>query len=317
MKEKLKKVNLRNYGVIIGFIVLCIVVSIAKPEFLSMRNILNLMRQTSVIGIMAAGMTLVIISGNFDISVGYICCFAGVITAKLLNAGVNLFLVILIVLAAGALIGAVSGFAISVVQIPSMIATLGMGQVVYGALLMISGGYPTSIDNPVMEFIGQKGRILGIPVPIYFFILAILLVSFILSKTRLGRHIYAVGGNKESSRLCGINTKKVTMLLFMISSSLAAFSGVILTARVGTATASAATGYELDAIASVVIGGTAVSGGEGSAWKTIIGVLFMGVIANSFNLLRVDTYFQYMLKGLIILVAVGFDCLNRSRAEAK
>lgn len=315
MMNRLKKVDYRNYGVIIGFIFLCLVVTIAKPEFMSSRNILNLMRQTSVIGIMAAGVTLVIISGNFDISVGYICCFAGVITAKMLNAGINLLLVILVVLAAGALIGSLSGFAISVVNIPSMIATLGMGQVVYGALLLISGGYPTSISNPVMSFIGKEA-ILGIPVPIYFFVLSIVLVSFILSKTRLGRHIYAVGGNKESSRLCGINTKKVTILLFMISSMLAAFSGVILTARVGTATASAATGYELDAIASVVIGGTAVSGGEGSAWKTIIGVLFMGVIANSFNLLRVDTYFQYMLKGLIILVAVGFDCLNRKRAEA-
>lgn len=176
MMNRLKKVDYRNYGVIIGFIFLCLVVTIAKPEFMSSRNILNLMRQTSVIGIMAAGVTLVIISGNFDISVGYICCFAGVITAKMLNAGINLLLVILVVLAAGALIGSLSGFAISVVNIPSMIATLGMGQVVYGALLLISGGYPTSISNPVMSFIGKEA-ILGIPVPIYFFVLSIVLVS--------------------------------------------------------------------------------------------------------------------------------------------
>lgn len=312
----LKKIDLRSYGVVIGLVLLCMIVSFMAPSFFTPNNILNLLRQSSVVGIIAAGMTFVIISGNFDISVGYICCLAGVVMAKLLNMGIWLPLVIVSVLATGALVGIATGFSVAVVRIPSMIATLGMGQVVNGILLMISKGYPQSIDNEVMNFIGKE-RLLGIPVPIYFFALSIVLVSFVLKKTKLGRYIYAVGGNEEASRLCGIHTKKVIMQLFVFSSMLAALSGILLTARVGTATATAGSGYELDAIAAVVIGGTCVSGGEGSAWKTIIGVLFMGVISNSFNLLQVDVYFQYVLKGLIILVAVGFDCMSRARMEAK
>lgn len=314
--KNMKKIDLRSYGVVIGLVILCIIVSLMAPSFFTIRNILNLLRQISIVGIIAAGMTLVIISGNFDISVGYICCLAGVVTAKLLNMGVPLLVSMLVVLVVGALTGVCTGFVVSVVRIPSMIATLGMGQVVNGILLMICHGYPQSIDNDVMDFIGKDG-ILGVPVPVYFFLFSIILVSFVLKKTEFGRHIYAVGGNEEASRLCGIHTKKVVIMLFTLSSMLAALSGIILTARVGTATATAGSGYELDAIAAVVIGGTCVSGGEGSAWKTIIGVMFMGVISNSFNLLQVDVYFQYVLKGLIILIAVGFDCVSRMRVESK
>jgi|P1105metagenome_2_1110788.scaffolds.fasta_scaffold04311_4 ribose transport system permease protein len=312
---KINKINLRNYGVIIGFIVLCAIISIASPAFLTTRNILNLLRQSAVVGVLSAGMTLIIISGNFDISVGYICGCAGAIAAVLLNKGVPFLIMILAVIGFGVLVGTVSGFAVSKLAIPSMIATLGMGQVVNGALLLITGGYPISIDNPIMSFIG-KDSFLGIPVPIYLFIIAILIVNFVLLKTVLGRHIYSVGGNDETSRLSGIRVDLVKIITFIISSVLAALSGIILTARVGTATATAGTGYELDAIAAVVIGGTCVSGGEGNAWKTIIGVLFMSVISNSFNLLEVHVYFQYVLKGLIILIAVGFDSYNRKRAAA-
>lgn len=314
--KTIRKIDLRSYGVVIGLVVLCIIVSVMAPAFFTPNNILNLLRQISVVGIISAGMTLVIISGNFDISVGYICCLAGVIMAKLLDMGVALPLAFIIVLLSGAVLGVCTGFAVAIVKIPSMIATLGMGQVVNGILLMICHGYPQSVDNDVMDFIGKRS-VAGIPVPIFFFIVSIVLVAFVLKKTSFGRHIYSVGGNEEASRLCGINTKRVVILLFVLSSMLAALSGIVLTARVGTATATAGSGYELDAIAAVVIGGTCVSGGEGSAWKTIVGVLFMGVISNSFNLLQVDVYFQYVLKGLIILIAVGFDCVSRMRTESK
>ncbi len=310
-----KKIDLRQYGVIIGFIVLCIFVGIMAPAFITPRNILNLLRQISIIGIMAAGMTMVIISGNFDISAGYICCLAGIVTAKCINMNLPILAVLAVVVLVGCIIGTVSGFAISVVGIPSMIATLGMGQIVNGTLLMISKGYPISISNTVMSTIGKES-LLGIPIPIYIFALSIILVQFILIKTRFGRYIYSVGGNIEASRLSGINASKIIIGLFIISSVLSSLAGFVLTARVGTATASAGSGYELDAIAAVVIGGTCVSGGEGSAIKTIIGVLFMGVLSNAFNLLQVDVYFQYVLKGLIILIAVGFDCITRNRATA-
>jgi len=312
--KKMKKFNFRDYGVIIGFIILCIVISIASPTFLTTRNILNLLRQSAVVGIISAGMTLIIISGNFDISVGYICGCAGAIAAILLNKGIPFGIVVLAVLGVGAVIGIVSGVSVSVIGIPSMIATLAMGQIINGVLLLVTGGYPISINNDTMSFVG-KMSILGIPVPIYLFLLAIILVNFILKRLVTGRHIYAVGGNDEASRLSGVSINKVKIIVFVISSMLAAFSGIVLTARVGTATATAGVGYELDAIAAVVIGGTNVAGGEGNAWKTIIGVLFMSVIANSFNLLEVHVYFQYILKGLIILVAVGFDSFNRIKVE--
>ncbi len=315
MKESIKKVNLRNYGVIIGFIALCVIISFASPAFLTTRNILNLLRQSAVVGVLSAGMTLIIISGNFDISVGYICGCAGAISAVLITKGFSFWAVVPVVIVFGAVVGVISGIAVAKFAIPSMIATLGMGQVVNGALLLITGGYPISVKEPVMTYIGKES-FLGIPVPIYLFVLAIVFVNFILLKTIVGRHIYAVGGNDETSRLSGIRVDGIKVLVFVLSSILAALSGVILTARVGTATATAGTGYELDAIAAVVIGGTCVSGGEGNAWKTIIGVLFMSVISNSFNLLEVHVYFQYVLKGLIILVAVGFDSYNRKKAGA-
>ncbi len=314
MSEKLKKINLRNYGVIIGFILLCVIISFASPAFLTMRNILNLLRQSAVVGIISAGMTLIIISGNFDISVGYICGCAGAITAIVINKGYPFFVMVPVVILFGALVGLVAGVAVAKFAIPSMIATLGMGQVVKGLLLLITGGYPISVKDPVMTWIG-KGSFLGIPVPIYIFALSIVVVNFILLKTVLGRYIYSVGGNDETSRLSGIRVDSIKIITFIISSILAAISGIVLTARVGTATATSGEGYELDAIAAVVIGGTCVSGGEGNAWKTIIGVLFMSVISNSFNLLEVHVYFQYVLKGLIILIAVGFDSYNRKRAS--
>ncbi|MCR4704848.1 MAG: ABC transporter permease [Lachnospiraceae bacterium] len=315
MKENIKKVNLRNYGVIIGFIALCVIISFASPAFLTTRNILNLLRQSAVVGVLSAGMTLIIISGNFDISVGYICGCAGAISAVLITKGFSFWAIVPVVIVFGAVVGVISGIAVAKFAIPSMIATLGMGQVVNGALLLITGGYPISVKEPVMTYIGKES-FLGIPVPIYLFVLAIVFVNFILLKTIVGRHIYAVGGNDETSRLSGIRVDAIKVLVFVLSSILAALSGIILTARVGTATATAGTGYELDAIAAVVIGGTCVSGGEGNAWKTIIGVLFMSVISNSFNLLEVHVYFQYVLKGLIILVAVGFDSYNRKKAGA-
>ncbi|MCP1102707.1 ribose transport system permease protein [Aequitasia blattaphilus] len=307
---RLKKINLRDYGVIIGFVVLCVAISIASPTFLTSRNILNLLRQSAVVGILSAGMTLVIISGNFDISVGYICGCAGAIMAKLMSIGVPIPAAILAALLAGAVIGVCSGVAVAKFGIPSMIATLATGQIINGVLLLVTGGYPISVSNRVLDFVGKES-VLGIPVPIYLFLISIILVNFILKKLVTGRHIYSVGGNDEASRLSGVSVNKIKIIVFVISSMLAAFSGVVLTARVGTATATAGVGYELDAIAAVVIGGTNVAGGEGNAWKTIVGVLFMSVIANSFNLLEVHVYFQFIFKGLIILFAVGFDSYNR------
>lgn len=311
--KAIMKNSLHKYGVVFAFILLCIVVSIITPKFLQVRNLMNILRQYSVIGILSVGMTLVIISGNFDISVGYICGFCGALLIKLNGEyGVALLPAVVIVLLVGALIGCVNGFCVARIGIPSMIATLGMGEVVNGAFLLITGGYSLSIANETLRAVG-KGSVIGVPTITVIFLLTVILFQFILKKTRYGRSTYAVGGNIDAARLSGIKTKQITISAFAICGLLAALSGIVLTARVMNISPASGSGYELDAIAAVVIGETRVSGGEGNVWRTVMGVLFVGVISNALNLLGVNDYYQYILKGGIILLAVGTDCLNRMK----
>lgn len=309
------KNSMHKYGVVVAFILLCVVVSIITPKFLQLRNIMNILRQYSVIGILSVGMTLVIISGNFDISVGYICGFCGALLIKLNGEyGVPLLPAVIIVLLVGAMIGSLNGVFVARVGIPSMIATLGMGEAVNGVFLLITGGYSLSIANDTLRAIG-KGSVIGVPTITVIFLLTVLLFQFILKKTRYGRSTYAVGGNIDAARLSGIKTKHITVSAFAICGLLAALSGIVLTARVMNIGPASGSGYELDAIAAVVIGGTRVSGGEGNVLRTVMGVLFVGVMSNALNLLGVNDYYQYIVKGAIILFAVGADCYNRMKQQ--
>jgi len=310
--NKVKKVKFRDYGVTIGFLIICIIISIASPTFLSKRNILNLLRQSSIIGIISAGMTFVIISGNFDISVGAVAALAGAITMKLATLEVPLILAMLAAIAVSAVIGLINGFFVSKVRVPSLIATMAMVTIVRGLLLMITGGYPITQEFKLLNFLGSE-YILGIPVPVILFFIVVLISHIVLTKTKFGRHVFSVGGNQEASKLNGINVDAYKIKVFVINAVLAAIAGIVLTGRLGTATAIAGEGYDMDAIASVVIGGTSVTGGSGSAIRTVVGVLLMGVINNSFNLLSVNIYFQYILKGLIILIAVGADSYSKNK----
>ena len=313
MKLKaMHKINFKDYGVIIGFLILCTIISFATPNFLTKTNILNLLRQSSIIGIIATGMTFVVISGNFDLSVGAIAALSGAITMTFLSGGPNLFLAILVSLTVGALIGAVSGVLVAKVNIPSLIATMGMVTITRGILLLYTGGYPVSGFNNVLSAMGND-YFLGIPIPVIVFFTGIILSYIVLSYTKFGRYVFAVGGNEGAARLSGINVDKYKILVFIINGCFAALAGIILVSRLGTATPVAGEGYELDAIASAVIGGTSVSGGEGNILMTIIGVLLISVISNSFNLLGVNIYFQYIFKGLIILAAVGLDSYSKRK----
>lgn len=315
MKIKSKEFahKLKDFGIVIGFFVLCLIISIASPQFLSQKNILNLLRQSSIVGIIATGMTFVIISGNFDLSVGAVAAFSGAICASLLNKGQGIFISILVPILVGGLIGLINGILTSKINIPSLIATMGMVTIVKGALLLFTGGYPISVTNSSFSFIGS-GYLLGIPVPVIIFFSGIIISYIILTKTRFGRHVYSVGGNAEASRLSGIRTDFYKIAVFVINSAMASLAGIVLCSRLSIATPVAGEGYDLDAIASVVIGGTSVAGGEGSVLRTVIGILLMSVISNSFNLLGVNIYFQYIFKGLIILAAVGFSSFSRKRA---
>lgn len=311
--KRILPVRLNEHGVFIGFLVLCVIVTIAEPRFLTGKNILNLLRQASIIGIIAAGMTGVIISGNFDISVGAIASVAGAIVMKLLSLSLPFPLALLGALSAGALAGLFSGTAIAIFSIPSLIATMGTTAILTGTVLLITGGYPISGTFPLFDYLGN-GYLCGIPAPVIIFLLTVLLVYVILTYTVFGRHVYSVGGNEEASRLSGIRSEWVKIKIFMMNGLCAALAGCVLASRLSTATPIAGQGYDMDAIASVVIGGTSILGGEGSVIKTIVGVLFMSVINNAFNLLGVDVYFQFIVKGFIIVIAVGADSYNRKKS---
>jgi len=312
MKKYTSKLNFRDYGVLIGFVVLCIAISMATPAFLSKQNVLNLLRQSSIIGIISAGMTFVIISGNFDISVGAVAALSGVIVMRISTTGTNLFLAIIAAIVVCAIIGLVNGIMVAKVNVPSLIATMAMVTIVRGILLMITGGYPITQTIPMLDSLGN-GYFIGIPMPVIVFILVVIVSYIVLTQTKFGRHVYSVGGNQDASKLNGINVDNQKIKVFIINAVLAAIAGLVLTGRLGTASPVAGDSYDMDAIASVVIGGTSVSGGSGSVLKTIIGVLLMSVINNSFNLLGIDIFFQYIFKGLIILVAVGFDSYSKKK----
>lgn len=308
----IKKIKIREYGVIIGFVFLCIVISILEPKFFTGKNILNLLRQSSIVGIISVGMTCVIISGNFDVSVGAIAALSGVVVMKLLSMYVPLPIAIILCIIIGMIIGIVNGVAVAKFAVPSLIATMAATIILNGIILLVTGGYPISGKYEAFDIIGN-GYIGIIPIPIIIFVLTIIIIYILLQYTKTGRYIYSVGGNEEASNLSGINSDMIKIKVFVISGMLSSIAGIVLTSRLNTATATAGTGYDMDSIASVVIGGTSVLGGEGSVLKTIIGVLFMSVINNAFNLLGVDTYFQFIVKGSIILIAVGLDSYNRKK----
>lgn len=316
LNNRQKKINLREYGVVFGFVVLCLVITIATPAFAGQKNILNLLRQSSIIGIISAGMTFVIISGNFDISVGAVAALSGAVTMKLATSGVNIFLAMSAALLICAGVGLVNGFVVAKINIPSLITTMAMVSIVKGSMLMLTGGYPITETFGVLDYIGN-GYILGIPVPVVIFAITVLIAYVVLSKTRFGRYVYSVGGNAEASKLNGINVDSYKIKVFIINAVLAGIAGIVLVGRMGTASPAAGDGYDMDAIASVVIGGTSVAGGSGSPLKTVIGVLMMSVINNSFNLLGVDMYFQYIFKGLIILIAVGIDSYSKKKLASR
>ncbi len=313
-KDGRKIFSFKKYGVMIGFVFICLVISLITPNFLTGRNILNILRQSSIIGIMAIGTTFVIIGGDFDISVGSVLALAAALTIGFQN-NMNMPwpIAVAAVLLIGAGIGFVNGFLTAKIKIVGIIATLGMMTILRGLTYLYTGGYPLIGKSGSFKFIGS-GYIGFIPFPIIIFVVVIIFWQFILKKTKLGRYSCAVGGNRDSALLSGIPVDFYKIATFVIGGFMAAMAAVIYASRLNSATPLAGQGYELDAIASTVIGGTSVSGGEGSVVGTLIGVLLLNIISNMFNLLGVQVYIQYVIKGLIILTVVGFDSYSRSRS---
>jgi len=308
---KVKGISIKKYGVLIGFLFISIVVSIITPNFLTYINILNIIRQSTIIGLMAIGTTYVIIGGDFDISIGSTLALTAAIVLGF-QEYVPWYIAIVTALLIGSLIGFVNGILTAKVKMIGIIVTVGTMTIVRGLTYLYTGGYPIVGKSESFKFIGS-GYVGFLPFPIIIWIVMVIFWQFILSKTKLGRYTLAVGGNKEVARLSGVPVDFYKIMTFIIGGLMAAMGGIIYASRLNVATPLAGDGYELDAIASTVIGGTSVSGGEGSVVGTVVGVLLLAVIGNVFNLLGVHVYIQYVIKGIVIIAVVGFDSYTKYR----
>ena len=289
----------------------CVIFGILNPVFFNPLNIINVIRQVSIIGVMAVGMTLVILLGLIDLSVGSIVAFAGIIAAGFqVKWGGSLFLSLVIPLLIGAGIGFFNGYVSTKGEIHPFIVTLGSMSIFRGATLLVAKGKPISGMSPAFRFIGA-GMIGPIPFPVILFLGCVIIVGIMLKRTVFGRYIYAIGGNREAALLSGIMVDRVKILTYTILGTLSGLSALILTSRLNSGELVAGQGYELDVIASVVIGGTSMMGGEGGVYGTLIGALLIGVISNGLNLLGVQPYWQLMVKGTIIILAVLMDRMKR------
>ncbi|PTV98499.1 ribose ABC transporter membrane protein [Halanaerobium saccharolyticum] len=307
IKDKSFLEILNRFKTGIGLLALVIVLSFMSPYFLTVPNLLNVVRQVSIIAIISFGMTMVILTGGIDLSVGSMLAFAGAISAGMIvNTGLNVYLAILIGLAAGTALGLFNGLAVAKAKLPAFIVTLAMMTVARGFTLIYTNGRPISGFDETFRFFGA-GYIGAIPVPVIIMFLLLIVIYILLKKTPLGRYIYAIGGNEKATKLSGINTDKIKIAVYALNGFLAAVSGIILTSRLNSAQPMAGEGYELDAIAAVVLGGTSLSGGSGTVIGTIVGALIIAVLNNGLNLLNVSSFYQLVAKGGVILLAVFLD----------
>jgi ribose transport system permease protein len=296
---------LRDSGIQVALVVLIVVGAYQSEHFLQVGNILNVLRQVAVVGIIGVGMTFVILTAGIDLSVGSILGFSAITFAALLAEGVPWPVAIVLGLVAGATLGGLNGAGITIGGLQPFIMTLGMLVIARGVTMTYSKGQPIALPNAGADlaWLGT-GELLQVPVPVWILAVVAALAGFMLKYTAFGRHVYAVGDNPEAARLSGLNTRRVIFLVYVISGVCAAISAMIIVARLTAGEPSAGTGYELDAIAIVVIGGTSLFGGEGGVRGTLVGAAIVAVIANLLNLLGVSPFSQQIVKGLIILGAV-------------
>lgn len=297
---------LQRMGPLLGLALIVIVLSVISDDFLTVSNIFNVLRQISINALIAFGMTFVILTGGIDLSVGSILALSSAITAGLMAGGMDTTLAVLIGLLAGMAMGAVNGLIIAKGRVAPFIATLATMTVFRGLTLVYTEGKPITGLHPDFAMLG-KGFFLEIPMPVIWMLISFAVLYFILRHTTFGRHVYALGSNEEATRLSGISTTRVKVWVYTISGLFAALSGIILASRLNSAQPTAGTAYELDAIAAVVLGGTSLAGGRGWIVGTLIGAMIIGVLDNGLNLLNVSSFYQSVVKGAVILVAVLLD----------
>jgi ribose transport system permease protein len=314
------RTQLAKFQSLIALILLCIGISLMSDKFLTVDNAWNVMRQISVNICISVGMTLVVLTSGIDLSVGSVLAFCGAITAGLLKFGIelpanNLYIgftllgAILAGLVVGGLLGLFNGWTVTRFKVPPFVATLAMLTIARGLTLLWTKGFPISNLGDSFAYIGT-GWFLGIPLPVWISALVIVSAVIITQKTALGRYIYAIGGNEHASKLSGININKVKLIVYSIAGVLAAVGGIMVTSRLDSAQPNAGISYELDSIAAVVIGGTSLSGGRGTIMGTVLGAIIIGVLNNGLVLLNVSPFWQQVVKGGVILLAVIIDKAN-------
>lgn len=302
-----------EYKSLVGLVILIAVVGVLSSSFFTVPNLLNVLRQTSINGVIAAGMTFVILTGGIDLSVGSILAFSGAVAASCLASGQSMVVTIILTLVIGAGVGLLNGIIIAKGKLQPFIVTLATMTILRGATLVFTDGKPISLGSGSGAVAFGKiggGSIFEIPTPVIIMILAFAICYYILTQTKMGRYTYALGGNEEATKLSGLNADRIKMFVYTVSGLLASVAGIIITSRLFSAQPNAGNGYELDAIAAVVLGGTKLAGGKGKITGTIIGALIIGVLSNALNLLNVSSYFQMIAKGVVILIAVLLDRKN-------
>jgi ribose transport system permease protein len=297
-------------GPLLALIILIILVTALSPDFIAPTNLLNLLRQVSVNALIAFGMTFVILTGGIDLSVGSILALTGAISASLILSGMPGWFAVICGVALGAVFGCFNGALVAYGKAAAFIATLATMTIFRGATYVFTNGNPITgnkiNNNFFFQFLG-RGYLFGIPFPILIMLVAFIIWYVVLHKTAFGRKTYALGGNERAAFIAGVNTKKTTLLIYTITGAMAALAGIILTSRLSSAQPDAGTSYEMDAIASIVIGGTSLAGGKGRMSGTLIGALIIGTLNNGMNLLGISSFYQQIVKGIVILIAVLID----------
>lgn len=299
---------LQEYGSQIALVLLLLLLSIISPEFRTVNNLLSLLRQSSVNGLIAFGMTVVILTGGIDLSVGSTLALTALLGAGMLKGGVPAPIAILLVLVIGIALGVLNGVMVVNGKIQPFIATLVSMTAFRGVAMIFSDGRPISRlgDSSLLAFLGQ-GKFLGIPVPVWIMIILFFIFRFFLQNTVIGRDTYATGSNDKAAALAGISIAKVKYLVYAVSGFTAAFAGLILVSRLGSAQPTLGSGYELDAIAAVAVGGTSMNGGRGKILGTLTGVIIIAALNNGMNIIGISSYYQQVVKAIVILLAVLSD----------
>jgi len=313
MKLKEFTLSIKKYAILGVLFVIILFFTIMSDSFLTTQNLLNVARQVAMLGISAVGMTCVILTSGIDLSVGSVMAITNITGSMLMvNAGLPIFPAVLLTLMISALIGLINGMLVAYVRVPALITTLAMMTILRGLSFVLCDGMPVWGLPESFKKLGQ-GYAGPIPIPVIVMIIVFILGWFFLNRTRTGRYIYGLGGNKEAVRLSGVNTSRIQTLVFVISSLLTGLAGIIMLSRINTGQPKIGTGYEMDVITAVVLGGVSIMGGEGSLAGVFIGVLITGVLSNGMILIDVSEYYQQITKGVVLLLAVIFDTLAKRK----